>query len=192
MTSTLCVNYAISFRSPGFLNEEEEEAAKMEEEEARLIQKRLMSEIDDADLPCDLLTEVTVSEVPIYYLIQMHFRFYKIYERFPQVEEDESKNQEKIEVDLSQMSEIEKFKLLKRECPELLTYTSDLKRVYSLYSLSIALYEKLKIVSWFLLSGFLTCVKSELLPALQFYKSVKMNNSEERGFVETFYQAIMK
>lgn len=40
-----------------YLNEEDEEAAKMEEEEAKTTQKRWASELDNADLSLDLLAD---------------------------------------------------------------------------------------------------------------------------------------
>lgn len=43
-------------------------------------------------------------------------------------EQESKKDNEKIEVDLSEMSEMEKLALLKKECPELLIYVEDYKR----------------------------------------------------------------
>lgn len=64
----ICLKFTNSFRnfrdfrnfycfSADYLNEEDEEAAKMEEEEAKSTQKRWASEIDSADLSLDLLTD---------------------------------------------------------------------------------------------------------------------------------------
>lgn len=45
-------------------------------------------------------------------------------------EEEKIEKDEKIDVDLSALSESEKLALLNKECPELLTYIEDYKREY--------------------------------------------------------------
>lgn len=126
------------------LNEENEEAAKLEEEEARAIQKRLVSEIDDADLTIDLLAE-TIAE---------------------KKEEENKEEDVKIDVDLSALSESEKLALLNKECPELLTYIEDYKRL-------------------------MLCTRDELLPVIKILKSNKLNKSEISQFLQLYYQLIM-
>ncbi|XKL59790.1 hypothetical protein PGB90_000806 [Kerria lacca] len=121
--------------------EEDDESAKLEEQEAIAIQKRLIFEIDNADLSLDLLSDV-------------------IFEK-----KESSKEREKIELDLTQINEQEKLKLLTKECPELLIYISDYKR--------LMLY-----------------VVDELLPFIKLSKTKKLSNSEVGKFINVFNQLI--
>lgn len=57
MISRLLLHVFQNLQFTDYLNEEDEEAAKLEEEEAKTTQKRWASELDSADLSLDLLAD---------------------------------------------------------------------------------------------------------------------------------------
>lgn len=88
----------------GFTRAEEEEAALLEEKEARVIQERLLAELDDTDFSFGLISQAEKKE-----------------------EESKEATEEVIKTDLSKMSKREKLALLEKESPEFMGLVSDFK-----------------------------------------------------------------
>lgn len=92
----------------GFTRAEEEEAALLEEKEARVIQDRLLAELEDTDFSFGILTQVEKKEGE---------------------KENETKDvgEEVIKTDLSKLSKREKLALLERDSPEFMGLVNDFK-----------------------------------------------------------------
>lgn len=87
----------------GFTRAEEEEAALLEEKEARVIQDRLLAELDDTDFSFGLISQAEKKE------------------------ESKEPEEEVIKTDLSKLSKREKLALLEKESPEFMGLVSDFK-----------------------------------------------------------------
>ncbi|XP_073459470.1 something about silencing protein 10 [Aquarana catesbeiana] len=122
--------------------EELEVEAEEEEEEAQNVQQRLAKTLSEEDYGLDFLQEF--SEKP----------------------SDEKLSEEKIVKDLEKMSDKEKRKLLKKESPELMELTQDLK---------------LKLEE----------VKNELEPLLQMVKDGTIPNGKGSAYLQTKFQLYM-
>lgn len=98
------------------VSDDEETGAKLEEKEARLLQQKLQSQIDEADFGLDMFTPPTESTETV-------------------VDESTTPAAESMAVkaDIGSMTEEEKLRLLKKQYPEFLNIVADYKTQYVEY-----------------------------------------------------------
>ena len=101
----------------------------MEEKEALAIQQRIAQQLEEADFGLDFITHLKV----VFFLSLFPYILPNVnilwLQESDKVVQPKSSEQEKITVDLSQLSKRGKLDLLKKESPELLELIDDFKRI---------------------------------------------------------------